>query len=96
MADGSPVGHAKDPATLAFLDHLFLRVLRDRPELAPRLFAQLFGEAATGSVLRFLGDRATAGDILRVVAALPPGPFVKALGSLCAEPAAAWRESFVS
>lgn len=96
MEHGSPVGHEKDPATLAFLDHLFLRVLRDRPQLAPRLFAQLFGEAATGSVLRFLGDRATAGDILRVVAALPPGPFVKALGSLCAEPAAAWRESFVS
>jgi lycopene beta-cyclase len=96
MEHGSPVGHEKDPATLAFLDHLFLRVLRDRPQLAPRLFAQLFGEAATGSVLRFLGDRATAGDILRVVAALPPGPFVKALVGLCAEPAAAWRESFVS
>ncbi|MBZ2180124.1 MAG: hypothetical protein K7J47_20755 [Acidobacteria bacterium] len=93
---GSPVGHAKDPVTLAFLDHLFLRVLRDRPQLAPQLFAQLFGKAATGSVLRFLGDWATAADIVRVVAALPPGPFVKALMSLCAEPAAAWRESLVS
>jgi len=96
MEHGSPVGHGKDLATMAFLDHLFLRVLRDRPQLAPRLFTQLFGEAATGSVLRFLGDRATAADVLRVVAALPPGPFVKALASVCAEPAAAWRESFVS
>jgi lycopene beta-cyclase len=91
-----PLGHPRDPYALQFLDSLFLRVLRDQPDLAPRLFTQLFAGAPTGAVLRFLGDRAGPGDVMRVISALPPGPFLKALGSVCAEPGAAWRELLVS
>lgn len=96
VEDGHPIGQPKDSRSLAFLDQLFLRVLRENPNLAPSFFTQLFSAASTGSVLRFLGDRPTVMDVLRVVNALPPRPFLKALVDVCKEPALAWRESLVS
>jgi lycopene beta-cyclase len=91
-----PLGHPRDPHAVAFLDYLFLRVLRDDPDLAPSLFTQLFAEAPTGSVLRFLGDRASPADLFHVIASLEPRPFLKAMLAFCANPAIAWREAFVS
>ena len=58
------------------LDAIFLRVLADRPELAPSIFARLFAEADPAAVVRFLSERSTPADDLRIVAALPKWPFV--------------------
>ncbi|MBM3760724.1 MAG: hypothetical protein FJW36_10815 [Acidobacteria bacterium] len=93
---GYPVAHRKDGYAIAFLDHLFLRVLKDEPNLGPNLFTQLFGSAPTPSVLRFLGDCATPADILQVISALPPSPFIRALLDLCRRPGVAWRELLAS
>lgn len=81
--------------TVSFLDSLFLNVLRDNPDLAPRLFAQLFAAAPPASLFRFLSDLAAPSDFMRVIAALPPGPFLKTLAASCMRAHSTWRESFV-
>lgn len=59
-----------------FLDTVFLRTLADRPDLAPTIFGRLFADANSESVVRFLTDRGSSLDVLRVILALPKGPFV--------------------
>jgi len=59
-----------------FFDAIFLRTLADRPDLAPSIFSRMFERAAPASVVRFLGERSTALDDLKIVAALPKLPFV--------------------
>lgn len=61
-----------------FFDAIFLRTLADRPDLAPRIFARMFERADPDAVVRFLGERSTPLDDLRVVAALPKLPFLRA------------------
>jgi lycopene beta-cyclase len=60
------------------LDAIFLRVLADRPDLAPDVFGRMFDRADPASVVRFLGERSTAVDDARIIAALPKMPFVAA------------------
>ena len=66
-----PISHPADPLLLRALDHLFLSVLRSRPEKAPYLFHSLFEKTSTPSLLRFLSDSATPIDFARVAWALP-------------------------
>lgn len=96
MEGAPPIAHPADPLIPALLDRLFLRVLRQHPQQAPTLFAQLFATAPTPSVIRFLSDQAGVGDFVNVVSALPPGIFLKELFALCSGRAAEWRESLVS
>lgn len=60
------------------LDAIFLRVLADRPELAPSIFARMFERADPAAVVRFLGEMSTPVDDARIVAALPKWPFIVA------------------
>ena len=61
-----------------FFDAVFLRTLADRPDLAPEIFARMFARAEPAAVVRFLGERSTPLDDLRIVAALPKLPFITA------------------
>ncbi len=64
-------------AKYPFFDTIFLQVLADHPELAPRIFLKMFDQAAPASVVRFLGERSTLMDDLKIVAALPKWPFIQ-------------------
>ena len=66
------------PRKYDLLDAIFLRVLADRPGLAPEVFGRMFGRADAASVVRFLGERSTPVDDARIIAALPKWPFVAA------------------
>ena len=79
----SPIGSPK----YDFFDSIFLRVLADRPELAPRIFGRMFDKADPAAVVRFLGERSTPIDDAKIVAALPKWPFLAA----AARSAATWR-----
>lgn len=80
LASGKgPKGHAPDGVIQRSMDALFLKLVRARPDLAPDLFVALFSAADTQSVIRFLSDRATPQDYLRVVGSLLPGPLLKAM-----------------
>lgn len=76
---GRVVGHPPEPRWMAWMDQLFLNVLRAHPERAPALFMDLARNAPADVLVRFLSDRAGYGDLLRVVRALPPQPFLERL-----------------
>ena len=78
-AGHGPQPHAADGWVLGQMDALFLQVLRRRPELAPTLFLAMFRRVAPARLARFMSDQATWLDNLAVIAALPPGPFLREL-----------------
>ena len=61
------------------MDRLFPATIERHPESAPDCFHALFERAAPDALLRFLCDRASLGDRLRVAAALPKAPFARTL-----------------
>jgi lycopene beta-cyclase len=68
-----------------FLDTVFLQCLADRPALASRIFGQMFDRADSAAVVRFMGERSTIIDDLRIVAALPKLPFMTAALNSCSD-----------
>ena len=81
---------------LRSMDHLFLSVLRARPELAPDLFLSLFEKTESERMIRFLSDQGTAADYLNVISALPVVPFLQELPGAFLSKALQWQESLVS
>lgn len=73
--NAAPAPHPRGPVA-RWLDHVFLRRLRADPGAAPALFARLFAAADPDALVRFLSDVGSPADVARVVAALPPMPFV--------------------
>jgi lycopene beta-cyclase len=71
--------HAADPWLVGWMDRLFLRVLRAYPARAPEIFLRLFGRVDSAALTRFLSGEARVVDCLKVIVALPPGPFVRQL-----------------
>ncbi len=78
LAAGTMVPPFVDGWRTRFLDAVFLRFLRDRPEQAAEAFRRLF--ALPGPlVVRFLSERSGPIDELRIVLALQKRPFLVAL-----------------
>jgi len=76
---GHPFDIPADPGWQRRLDRIWLRALRrERAELEPA-FLSLFTRASVDAVLRFLDGEARARDVLEVIGALPPRPFLRAL-----------------
>jgi len=78
--DGRTVGHPNEPRLRQWMDELFLRVLTADPTRAPEFFLRLAGIVPSAAFVRFLSDQASVADIARIVTALPPWPFLRALG----------------
>ena len=82
MANGGlPMAHPKDPALQAWMDRLFLKVIRHQPELAPELFMALFSGVSSQRAIRFLGENGRFSDRAAMALALPPRPFLRQLFS---------------
>ncbi len=78
LAAGTAVPPFVDGWRTRFLDAVFLRFLRDRPEQAAEAFRRLF--ALPGPlVVRFLSERSSPIDELRIILALQKRPFLAAL-----------------
>jgi lycopene beta-cyclase len=91
LVDGTPVPAFSDRFRTRFLDAVFLRFLRDRPEQAAEAFRRLF--ALPGPlVVRFLSERSSVADDLRIVLALQKRPFLAALVRTLADAVARRRE----
>lgn len=84
IADQVAAGTIAEPppaiqnAKYRFFDTVFLQVLRDRPGDAARIFSRLFAGSETDALVRFLCEASTPADDLRIVAALPKLPFMRA------------------
>ena len=85
----APCGHPREPRLQAWMDTTFLRVLAAEPERTPAFFTAL-ARALPGTVFaRFMADAARPADLARIVAALPPAPFLRALMHSRPRPSAA-------
>jgi lycopene beta-cyclase len=60
------------------MDRVFLRVMDRHPERVPEFFLRLFGQVPPEALIRFLESESRPADILRVMSALPAGPFLRA------------------
>ena len=63
----------------AFLDGLLLHILRRRPHQGKAIFEQLFAGTPLPSILRFMDEKSTWQDDLRMLMHLPWKPFLVAL-----------------
>ncbi len=61
-----------------WMDAVFLRVLKEYPALAPKIFFDLFARVPPDALARFLSGVATPLDVARIVSACPKIPFLKA------------------
>lgn len=75
----APKSHPPDSRLQRWMDALFLQVMRKNPERVPELFMRLAEDAGQEALVRFLSDRATARDRLRVISSLPTGLFLRHL-----------------
>lgn len=74
-----PVGHPAEPTLRRWMDRLFLQVLASHPERSPEFFLRLAAAVPGPAFVRFMSDQAGWADHARIIAALPPGPFLQAL-----------------
>jgi lycopene beta-cyclase len=74
--------HRPDPAVthesplLAWMDRVFLRVMARHPERIPEFFTRMFDRVPPEALVRFLESEPRPTDILQVMRALPPVPFL--------------------
>ena len=59
------------------LDRVFLRLLRERPESCPGVYARMFARTLPDALVRFLTERSTPLDDARLIWALPKLPFLR-------------------
>jgi lycopene beta-cyclase len=79
---GIPINHPADTFLLSKMDHIFLNVLRNNPEMGSSLFMDMFSKVSHPRLIRFLSDQGGLLDYLAVVKALPPWPFLKEVFTL--------------
>ncbi len=79
LKHGRAIPHPVEPPLRRQMDSLFLRVIREQPDLAPDLFLRLAKALRPDAFARFMSDRATPLDWITTVSALPKTPFLSAL-----------------
>lgn len=78
IAGGNPVQPFCDRRRTRLLDAVFLRFLRDDPKRAPEAFRRMFDRVPGPVTVRFLTERSSIVDELRIILALPKRPFLLA------------------
>ncbi|CAN5740346.1 lycopene cyclase family protein [soil metagenome] len=66
-----------DPARYKLLDKVFLRFMNEHPEKCPAVYRQMFTGLPPDTLVRFLTEKSTLSDDLRLVLAMPKMPFLK-------------------
>ena len=59
-----------------FLDNIFLNVLRNRPDLMPKIFLNMF-KAPSKTVIKFLSNKSNIFEDLRIILKMPKWIFIK-------------------
>lgn len=74
-----PAPHPAEPWVRRQMDRIFLQALRAHPERTADYFMAMAQGVAPHRLLRFLTDRATAGDLASIIVSLPLLPFLAQL-----------------
>lgn len=72
----APIPHPPEPKLQAWMDRLFLNVLKSRPDQTPKLFQALYSRLSADELARFMSDKASLWDRLKVIRSLPALPFL--------------------
>lgn len=75
----APVGHPPEPWLRGWMDRVFLHALTRYPQRSPEFFLRLAQAVPGDALVRFMSDQGSWRDHARVVAALPPAPFLQSL-----------------
>lgn len=75
----SVLSHPPEPRIQAWMDALFLDVLRREPHHAADIFFKLYHRVSMDVLIRFMSDQSTLMDKLKVISSLPSGPFLRAI-----------------
>ncbi|EDP60153.1 lycopene cyclase family protein [Vibrio sp. AND4] len=75
---GTDIAPIRTPRLYYWLDNVFLRVLRYRPDIAPELFSRMAQGTSPEQFSRFMTESATISDIARVINAMPKRLFLRA------------------
>ena len=91
-----PAAHPPEPWVRRQMDRIFLQAVREHPERTAEYFMAMARRVAPHRLLRFLTDRATAGDLACIIVSLPLLPFLAQLpdrrARLVAAASAAWAD----
>lgn len=71
--------HGHSDQVASFMDHSFLKVLRNDMIISDQLFVNIGKNMSGDSFARFMSDRAFMLDYLNMIRAVPKWPFIKAL-----------------
>ncbi|MEM6811307.1 MAG: lycopene cyclase family protein [Pseudomonadota bacterium] len=65
-------------ALLNWMDRVLLKIIHDHPQKMPNIFLALSKNMPTNSFARFMNNNPNYYDIVRLIMAVPPKPFMKA------------------
>jgi lycopene beta-cyclase len=77
--EGHPFAPSAGSRFYRWLDAVLLEVWDARPERIPAIFSAMFVRNPVDRVFRFLDERASTGDVARLILSLPKGPFLAAV-----------------
>lgn len=69
--------HKVGPARYELLDKIFLRFMKEHPNKCPEVYLQMFAGLRPDTLVRFLTEKSTPTDELRLILAMPKIPFLK-------------------
>ena len=79
VAQKLPNPQLKRPKRFEFYDRLLLHILTQRGDLGASIFGRLFQQIDFPQILKFLDEDTHIGEEIRILASLPPGPFLQAI-----------------
>ena len=79
LTHGHPFDVPRSPWRYRLFDSIMLQVMYRQGHLMDRIFTNLFRNNSIHHIFRFLDETASFPENLRLLASLPPTPFIKAL-----------------
>lgn len=74
---GREVPKRIEASRYGLLDKIFLRFMKEHPEKCPTVYLRMFAGVPPDTLVRFLTEKSTLADELRLVLAMPKTPFLK-------------------
>jgi len=78
LAKQAPLPQTFEPRFYSILDQIFLRALQSAPDRVASYFMMMFRKLPPDTLVRFLSETASPGEVLQVMLSLPKSDFLKA------------------
>ena len=82
VAAGEEAAKRISPRRYDLLDKIFLRFMQQYPERCPEVYARMFGGVHPDTLVRFLTEKSSLPDDLKLVLSMPKAPFLKTVARM--------------